>query len=97
MAIAAGSRYQAGSVQRILDSTGVYRPTILMPARGERRFNYTSYRITTEDRIDLLAYQFYGDATMWWFIANANPEIFNWSSLEAGTVIRIPSADSNLV
>lgn len=97
MAIAAGSRYQAGTVQRIMDASGVYRPTILMPDRGERRFNYTGYMVRDDDRIDLLAYQFYGDSTMWWFIAEANPEIMNWSNLTAGTVLRIPSADANLV
>lgn len=28
-----------------------------------------------EDRLDLLAYQYYGDARLWWHILDANPQI----------------------
>lgn len=50
------------------------------------------YVITTVgDRLDLLAYNYYGDATMWWMIADANPTLSKGSLfLEAGLQLRIP-------
>lgn len=44
------------------------------------------------DRLDLLANQFYGDVTLYWVIAAANPNITGFSSLyvKEGTQMRIP-------
>lgn len=55
-------------------------------------FNYSLYIVNVADRIDTLANAFLGDATKWWKLADANPEIMNWSALAPGTVIRIPVA-----
>tara|TARA_B100000424_G_scaffold248693_1_gene222019 strand:+ start:147 stop:467 length:321 start_codon:yes stop_codon:yes gene_type:complete len=45
------------------------------------------------DRLDLLANQFYGDVTLYWVIAIANPNKVNMGSLflTEGSQIRIPS------
>lgn len=53
-------------------------------------FSYVTYQVKIGDRIDALSYQFYTDATLWWRIAQANPEILFWDDLTPGTVIRIP-------
>lgn len=46
----------------------------------------------TEDRLDRIAQQYYGDASLWWVIADANPSIrFNPMSVPRGISIRIPS------
>lgn len=44
------------------------------------------------DRLDLLANQFYGDITLYWIIAIANPNYVNLGSIyiNKGTQIRIP-------
>jgi|TARA_B100001778_G_C18571013_1_gene622596 hypothetical protein len=44
------------------------------------------------DRLDLLANQFYGDMTLWWIIAIANPDVLNMGELTCGVgkQIRIP-------
>ena len=42
------------------------------------------------DRLDLLAHQFYGDSSLWWFIAKAKNLKFN--TVEIGTTLRIPSS-----
>ena len=42
------------------------------------------------DRLYLLAHQFYGDSSLWWFIAKANNLKFN--TVEIGTTLRIPSS-----
>lgn len=55
-------------------------------------FNFVFYVVHGADRIDTLAYDFYGDPTKWWVIADANPEVMNWFNLSEGMIIRIPNA-----
>ena len=51
--------------------------------------NSDSYFIATEgDRCDNLAQRFYGDSTLWWFIARVNNLTTN--NIPAGTSLRIP-------
>ena len=40
------------------------------------------------DRCDLLAQQYYGDVSLWWFIASVNN--LKGNNIEAGTQLRIP-------
>jgi len=44
------------------------------------------------DRLDLLANQFYGDITLYWIIASANPDVIDFGSIfiKEGTQLRIP-------
>ena len=52
--------------------------------------NSDGYFIATEgDRCDNLANRFYGDSTLWWFIARTNNLTTN--NIPAGTSIRIPA------
>ena len=52
--------------------------------------NTDSYFIATEgDRCDNLAFRFYGDSTLWWFIAQVNNLTTN--NIPAGTSLRIPA------
>jgi len=46
-----------------------------------------------------LAFQFYGDVTLWWIIAIANPNIVDFSSifLPIGSQIRIPQNISPII
>ena len=47
--------------------------------------------ISTEgDRLDNLAFQFYGDSSLWWYIAKAND--LNSINIPAGTSLRIPAS-----
>jgi nucleoid-associated protein YgaU len=41
------------------------------------------------DRLDNLATQFYGDPSLWWYIAKANNLYF--MTLDSGTSLRIPA------
>lgn len=44
------------------------------------------------DRLDNLAYQFYGDPTLWWIISVANPDLPNDSLYTTlGFQLRVPS------
>ena len=49
--------------------------------------------ITTEgDRLDNLAFQFYKDPSLWWYIGKANG--ITTMNVEAGTSMRIPASTS---
>ena len=45
------------------------------------------------DRCDNLAHRFYGDTTLWWFIARVNNLTTN--NIQAGTSLRIPQTLNN--
>ena len=45
------------------------------------------------DRLDHLAYEFYGDQHLWWFIARVNN--INAMNVPAGTRLRIPVSVNN--
>ena len=60
---------------------------------SEDKYIITSY----EDRLDLLAYDYYGDESLWWVISRANPETTRRDSffIKSGVQIRIP--DENII
>jgi nucleoid-associated protein YgaU len=51
-----------------------------------------TYTVTSTDRIDLLANQFYGDPVLWWVIAVANDLEILPTAMIPGQRLRIPSA-----
>lgn len=60
--------------------------------------NEDNYVITTlGDRLDLLAFDFYGDTSFWWVIASANALPGDSLYLEPGTQLRIPVDLSGIV
>jgi phage tail protein X len=56
-----------------------------------RAISYTYYRTISGDRIDTIAYDFFGRADLWWMIAEANPEWIDWFDVQPGAVLRIPN------
>ena len=62
--------------------------TTIYPNVPER--NSDLHLISTEgDRCDNLAHRFYGDASLWWYIAKANH--LKTMNIPAGTSLRIPA------
>jgi hypothetical protein len=60
--------------------------------------NEDNYVITTlGDRLDLLAFDFYGDTSFWWVIASANSLPGDSLYLEPGTQLRIPVDLSGII
>jgi nucleoid-associated protein YgaU len=49
------------------------------------------YTVTGADRIDNIAYQHYGNPTLWWVIAVANDMEMVPNALYTGQVLRIPA------
>ena len=60
---------------------------------SEDKYIITSY----EDRLDLLAYDYYGDEGLWWVISRANPDVTRRDSffIKMGVQVRIP--DVNII
>ena len=80
-----GNRYKDSQIRRGIRESYNTRLFMKPPERDSDVFI-----ITTEgDRLDVLASNFYGDSSMWWFIANANG--LNSMTVEPGTSLRIPS------
>lgn len=74
------SRYQK-SPQReeIIPGLGMRR--VYGPI-AERQYEAAQFHtIVQGDRLDLLAYRYYGDASKWWIIADANHHLFKASEL----------------
>jgi len=48
------------------------------------------------DRLDLLAFRYYGDVTLWWIIAQANQIGKGTLNIKPGTNLRIPQNIENV-
>ena len=80
------SRYKGTRKQR-KNNKSSYSTTIYKKVEEK---NTDSYFIAQEgDRCDNLANRFYGDSTLWWFIAKVNNLTTN--NIPAGTSLRIPA------
>jgi len=51
----------------------------------------TQYVVKMTDRIDTLAYKFYGDPVLWWVLAVANQLEILPTDLKFGSTLRVPS------
>lgn len=49
------------------------------------------YQVKDTDRIDLLAFKFYGDSILWWVLAVANNLEFLPTDFNTVSVLRVPS------
>lgn len=79
---------------------------ILREPTGKRHFASTIFtplpvlpgdrviRITSPERLDKLALDFYGDATMWPVIASVNQIKKGTLVIPSGTLLRIPSVEA---
>ena len=82
------SRYQNNQIKKLKDGREVYRTRIYpnIPLKDSDLY------IVTElgDRLDTLAYQYYGDQSLWWIIATANNIHDAPFAVPDGTILRVP-------
>ena len=80
------ARYE-NTKKQVKNKKSYYTTTIYKKVEEK---NTDSYFIATQgDRCDNLAQRFYGDSSLWWFIARTNNLTTN--NIPAGTSIRIPA------
>ena len=82
------SRYKYTDIKLRGDGKRVYKPTIYpkIPIKDSDVFIYPKFG----DRLDNLAFKYYGDVSLWWIIAKANDLDAAHIGLEVDTQIRIP-------
>ena len=82
------SRYENNESKKLNDGRTVYRSKIYpeIPLRDDDIYVATE----TGDRLDTLAFQFYGDSSLWWVIASANNIHDAPIGFTDGTILRIP-------
>jgi nucleoid-associated protein YgaU len=83
-------RYE-NTKQKKINNMSAYVTTIYdsVPERND-----DMYFISQDgDRCDNLAYRFYGDSTLWWFIARVNN--LKTNNIPAGISLRIPTTREN--
>jgi phage tail protein X len=81
------SRYQNNSTKKNKEGKVVYQSRIYTKIPLSDNDVYVATE--TGDRLDSLAYEYYGDSTLWWIIAAASN--IGWGmQVPAGIVIRIP-------
>jgi nucleoid-associated protein YgaU len=91
MAIYRGSRYEKVIVTNQIVK-GRVRPTFrrrtLKPIVA---LNGVVHTWIQGDRLDTLAYKYYGDAQKWWVILDANPRFMTPFDIRPGDTLSIPS------
>jgi len=82
------SRYDHTKTKRNELGKRVFKPTIYpkIPIRDSDIFIYPRFG----DRLDNLAFKYYGDVSLWWIIAKANDLDAAHIGLEVDNQIRIP-------
>jgi len=82
--------------------------TIELNNQGKRIYDSTIYPVIVKDindiyiiaqdteRLDMLAYRYYGDSRSWWIIAAANNIGKGSLMVKAGTQLRIPQNLTNI-
>ena len=82
------SRYKNTKIKTDSRGKGKYLTTIYYVAPKSN--NDVLVMSQDGDRFDLLATEYYGDPSLWWYIAKANNMKFN--NIPVGTVLRIPAS-----
>lgn len=81
-------RYDRNSIKKLSDGRRVYRSKIY---KNIPKSDKDIYIVTqTGDRLDTLAYDFYGDSSLWWIIATANNIHDATFAVPDGTTLRVP-------
>jgi hypothetical protein len=94
--IYSNSRYASSTIaivdtpQNFVTEDGPAVQCILFDQEVNFTFQFKYYLWKSTDRPDTVAFAFYGDPTLWWHIADGNPQILDWSEVAAGTVVRVP-------
>ena len=83
------SRYENNETKKLDDGRVVYKSKLYPKIP---KSDLDTYIVTQGgDRLDTLAYQFFGDASLWWLIAAANNLHDAPFAVPDGTILRIPN------
>ena len=83
------SRYS--NAKTVRDSKGIRKATTVIQPSTPISTEDVFIRVLTPERLDLLAYKFYQDQTLWWVIAAANGLGKGSLYVPSNTRLRIPA------
>ena len=90
------SRYQNIPVEKLNVTGSLYYQTNIYPTIQPTNNDY--YVITTvDDRLDLIALDFYQDSSLWWIIASANALPGDSIYPPIGVQLRIPTDIQSII
>ena len=89
------SRYNQNSVKKLNDGREVYQTKVLPNIPKSDSDIYVA--VQTGDRLDSIAKEYLGDASLWWIIADANNIHDASLTVDDGTVLRIPVDYNNII
>lgn len=81
-------RYRNIPIKNDESGKRVTRSTLYPPIPRKQSDVYV--RTTIGDRVEMLAFKYYGDVNLWWLIAQANDIGKGSFAIPAGSLIRIP-------
>lgn len=84
-----GSRYETTGTYRVRDAKGRLVTALNIRAIPATPAGYF-HTFAAGERLDLLAFQYYGDPEKFWLIADANDEMDPEDLLDPGRLLRIP-------
>lgn len=86
-----GSRYEDSVVDFIsTEADGDSYPVVFYEFSEPGLIEYSDHYYVEGERLDELAYKYYGRPSLWWYLLELNPQITDIFNIEPGTVIRIP-------
>lgn len=92
------NRYEKIPTKKNDNNQTVYQSALLPDIKPS--VNDIYIMTTPGDRLDILAYKYYGNVSYWWIIAQANPNAnLNKGSLalQGGLQLRIPTNPTNII
>ena len=89
------SRYDNNETKKLEDGRNVYKSKIYpkIPLKNDDIYVVTQ----TGDRLDTLAYQFYGNQSLWWIITSANNIHDAVFAVDDGTILRMPKDATTII
>ena len=90
--IYASSRYHNQVIDYIqIKPGGNITPNVFYQFDDLYNKTFTLYAFKQGDKLYQLSYRFFGRPDMWWAIAEMNPEVQDFTRIQPGTLLRIPS------
>lgn len=96
MPIHKGSRYENVRVYNFLHDKRGLNPTFVRrrPLYFPPDSVVIRHQVIQSDRLDFLAYNYLGDARLWWVILELNPQYLTPEDVRIGDIITIPTVEA---
>ncbi|MFI7083871.1 hypothetical protein ACIBUR_09720 [Streptomyces anulatus] len=90
MSISLTSRYQRHATALVKDRHGRLQLAIMHRGPESRSLRVSDFRWRGDERVDDVSTRYYGSESSWWMVAEANPQILDWTQVPAGMQIMVP-------